>query len=342
MTAPAPPDASERLRQWEDWLARHEEPALQPELPVVDPHHHLWDRGGHRYLGAQYLADAQGAHPVSATVYVECLANYHEDGPQPLRCVGETVFAAGLAATHATASGTRLCAGIVARADLALGAAVEEVLDAHALAAQGRLRGIRYTTAWDTSPLIHAAYPTHPGMLCEPIVQAAAHCLSRRGLSFDAWLYFHQIDDVVALARACPDLVIVLDHCGGPIGIGPYAQNRDEVFRQWRLKLQALRDLDNVVLKFGGLAMPLAGFGWRKLPQPPDSSMLADAWRPYFESCLEVFGAQRCMFESNFPVDRSGCSFTVLWNAFKRLAGKLSDNERAALCAGTARRIYRV
>ena len=342
MTTSASPAGAERMQQWENWLALHQEPAIDPDTPIIDPHHHLWDRGGHTYLPTQYLADSCAGHQVSATVYVECLANYREHGPEPLRCVGETAFVAGLSQASAAGDGAHLCAGIVARADLAMGTGVEEVLDAHALAAQGRLRGIRYTTAWDTSPHIHAAYPTHPGMLREAAVHSGARCLVQRGLSLDAWLYFHQIDDVAALARACPDLVIVLDHCGGPIGIGPYAGARDDVFRQWRLALQALRALHNVVLKFGGLAMPLAGFGWRKLPQPPTSAMLADAWRPYFETCLEVFGVQRCMFESNFPVDRSGCSFTVLWNAFKRLTAPLSGDERAALCAGTARRIYRL
>ena len=331
-----------RLQQWERWLAQRKEPALEPALEIIDPHHHLWDRGGHRYLGEEYLADAGGGHQVAATVYVECLANYREAGPEPLRCVGETEFVAGIARGNSSGNGTRLCAGIVAHADLALGAAVEEVLQAHAQAAQGRLRGVRFATAWDASPAIHGAYPTHPGMLREAAVHAGARCLARRGLSLDVWLYFHQLGDVAALARACPDLTIVLDHCGGPVGLGPYAQRREPVFEQWRQALRGLCGFDNIVVKFGGLAMPLAGFAWHRAATPPSSADLAAAWRPYFEVCMEQFGPNRCMFESNFPVDRSGCSYTVLWNAFKRLAATLPTDERAALCAGTARGTYRL
>ncbi len=326
------------------------EPALEPSAEIIDPHHHLWDRGGHHYLGDDYLADAAGGHKVAATVYVECLSKYREDGPKPLRCVGETEFVAGITQGNTKGSVTgnghqssiRLCAGIVARADLALGAAVEEVLDAHELAAQGRLRGIRYASAWDASPAIHSAYPTRPGMLREAQVLAGARCLARRKLSLDAWLYFHQLDDVAALARKCADLVIVLDHCGGPIGLGPYAQQREAVFEQWRESLRGLCGFDNIVVKFGGLAMPLAGFAWHRAATPPSSSELAQAWQPYFDVCLELFGPRRCMFESNFPVDRSGCSYTILWNAFKRLAAPLSDDERAAFLSATAQRVYRL
>ena len=336
------PDAQGRLQQWERWLAQRQEPAREPAREIVDPHHHLWDRGGHRYLAANYLADAGGGHQLSATVYVECLANYRTDGPEPLRCVGETAFVAGIAHGDTTGTGTRLCAGIVARADLALGSAVEEVLEAHAQAAQGRLRGVRYATAWDASPAIHAAYPTRPGMLREAAVHSGARCLARRGLSLDAWLYFHQLDDVAALARACPDLTIVLNHCGGPVGLGPYAQRRETVFAQWAEALRGLRGFDNITVKFGGLAMPLAGFAWHRRAAPPSSDELAAAWQPHFDVCMELFGPYRCMFESNFPVDRSGCSYTVLWNAFKRLAATLSPDERDALCAGTAMRTYRL
>ena len=341
MAGPAP-DPAQRLQQWEDWLALQQEAALDPDTPIVDPHHHLWDRGGHRYLPTQFAADAGGGHRLVSTVYIDCRSQYRDTGPEPLRPIGETAYAAGLTDGIVGPGGTAIGAGIVGFADLALGDAVREVLDAHVQAGRGRFRGVRYSTSWDSDPGIHSFYPTHPGMLCEARVQAGARCLARAGLSLDVWLYFHQLGDVVVLARACPDLPIVVDHCGGPLGIGAYSGRRDEVFRAWRAALQPLRVLPNVSLKFGGLAMPLAGFGWRKLPQPPSSQMLADAWRPYFEVCLDVFGAQRCMFESNFPVDRSGCTYTSLWNAFKRLAAPLGVDERRALLAGTAQRVYRV
>ena len=329
--------ATASQQRWGDWLALRQEAAIDPATPIVDPHHHLWDRGGHTYLPAQFAQDAAG-HQLLASVYVECLSNYYDAGPRHLRAVGETGYVARLV----QAAGIGIAAGILAYADLSLGDAVDEVLDAHAAVAQGRLRGVRYSTACDPDPAIHASYPTHPGMLREASVQAGARRLAKRGLVLDVWVYFHQLGDVAALARACPELTIVVDHAGGIVGLGGYAGRRDQVFTQWRAALQGLGALPNVMLKFGGLAMPLAGFAWRKLERPPTSEMLAQAWRPYFEACLEVFGTQRCMFESNFPVDRTGCTYTSLWNAFKRLAAPLASGERDAVLSGTARQVYGV
>jgi len=319
------------------------ERALDADAAIVDPHHHLWNRGGHTYLPEQFRAEVRaGGHRLVASVYVECLSQYLDSGPVHLRPVGETTYVARLAQAAHDAGGPAMAAGIVAYADLSLADAVDEVLDAHELAGGGRLRGIRYSTAHDADPAIHCAYTTRPGMLREPAVQAGARRLAKRGLSLDVWLYFHQLDDVLVLASACPDLTIVVDHAGGPLGLGPYAGQRAEVFARWRDALQLLRGQDNIHLKFGGLAMPLAGFEWRKLPQPPGSRMLASAWQPYWDVCLDVFGPRRCMFESNFPVDRSGCTYTALWNAFKRLAAPLTATERQWVLAGSARRVYRI
>jgi predicted TIM-barrel fold metal-dependent hydrolase len=335
-------DTVDRLAQWEAWLRSSTETPLDPQTPIVDAHHHLWDRAGHTYLPKQFEADASG-HRLQASVYVECRSNYLETGREALKPVGETQYVAGLVAADQSATPqAAVCAGIVGFADLSLGDGVEAVLQAHEAAGQGRLKGIRYATAWDADPRIHSTYPSHAGMLREPLVQAGARCLARRGLSLDTWAYFHQLDDVVALARACPDLMVVVDHVGGPLGLGGYSDRRQEVFAQWRQTLQAFATLDNVVMKFGGLAMPLAGFSWRKHPTPPPSQALAAAWRPYFEVCLDVFGPARCMFESNFPVDRTGCTYTSLWNAFKTLAAPLSASERSALLQGTAQRVYRL
>lgn len=331
----------DRLARWEDWLRSSTEAPLDPHPPIVDAHHHLWDRSGHTYLPQQFEADASG-HQLLASVYVECRSNYLEQGPEELKPVGETQYVAALVADKSAMPQAALCAGIVGFADLSLGDRVEAVLQAHEAAGSGRFKGVRYATAWDADPTIHTAYPSHAGMLREPLVQTGARCLARRGLSLDTWTYFHQLDDVVALARACPDLMVVVDHAGGPLGIGVYAGRRQEVFAQWRLALHGFKPLENVAMKFGGLAMPLAGFAWRKHPTPPASQTLAAAWRPYFEVCLEVFGPARCMFESNFPVDRSGCTYTSLWNAFKTLAAPLSAGERNALLHGTAQRIYRL
>ena len=332
----------ERMQRWEDWLALRHEPALEPELEILDAHHHLWDRGGHTYLPAQLLSDAAGGHRLVGSVYVECLSGYRRNGAKPLQPVGETECVVSMLEGSMQTEATGLCAGIVGFADLSLGAAVDEVLDAHLLAGKGRFCGVRYATAWDADPAIHRVYPTHAGMLREASVLAGARRLAARSLSLDLWLYFLQLDDVAALARACPELSIVVDHCGGVLGIGPYAGRRDEVFAQWRQSIRALRSLGNVSVKFGGLAMPLAGFAWRAQPVPPHSEELARAWQPYFDVCLDTFGAERCMFESNFPVDRTGCTYTSLWNAFKRLAAPLASGERAALCADTAARVYRL
>lgn len=337
----APAETVDRLARWEDWLRSSTETPLDPPTPIVDAHHHLWDRSGHTYLPQQFEADASG-HQLLASVYVECRSNYLEQGPEALKPVGETQYLAALVADKSATPQAALCAGIVGFADLSLGDRVEAVLQAHEAAGSGRFKGVRYATAWDADPTIHTAYPSHAGMLREPLVQAGARCLARRGLALDTWTYFHQLDDVVALARACPDLMVVVDHVGGPLGIGVYADRRQEVFAQWRRALRAFKPLENVAMKFGGLAMPLAGFAWRKHPTPPASQTLAAAWRPYFEVCLEVFGPARCMFESNFPVDRSGCTYTSLWNAFKTLAAPLSASERSALLQGTAQRVYRL
>ncbi|MEY4268062.1 MAG: hypothetical protein RIS90_2597 [Pseudomonadota bacterium] len=334
-------DTVDRLARWEGWLRSSTEIPLDPHTPIIDAHHHLWDRAGHTYLPQQFKADASGHH-LLASVYVECRSHYLQAGPEMLKPVGETQYVAGLVANQPATPQAAVCDGIVGFADLSLGDEVEAVLQAHEAAGAGRFKGVRYATPWDADPTIHSAYPSHAGMLREPLVQAGARCLARRGLSLDTWAYFHQLDDVVALALACPDLIIVVDHVGGPLGIGTYADRRQEVFTQWRQSLQAFAPLDKVVMKFGGLAMPLAGFGWRKQPTPPSSQSLATAWRPYFEVCLDVFGPARCMFESNFPVDRTGCTYTSLWNAFKTLAAPLSPSERSALLRGTAQQVYRL
>ena len=338
-------DVRDREKVRDAWLASRTEAAIDPSHPIIDCHHHLWDRQGHTYLSDRFLQDARGdvggGHKLLATVYVECLNKYRNTGDKDLRPVGETEFVVRETALART-QGLGLCDGIIGFADLSLGGAVDRVLEAHEEAAQGRFRGIRYATAHDPDPKIHSAYKTHPGMLGEQKVRDGVRVLGRRGLSLDAWVYFHQIGEVAALADACPDTAIILNHCGGPIGIGGYSSKRNEVFAAWREAIHGIAAHGNVHVKFGGLAMALAGFGWHRLDTPPASDDLAVAWRPYFEICLEAFGADRLMFESNFPVDRAGCSYTVLWNAFKRLVTDLAVRERDALQSGTAARIYRL
>ena len=326
-----------------DWLALTAEEAMEPDLPICDPHHHLWDYPGSRYLVDEFRADFGGGHRVEHTVFVECRQFYRTEGPEALRPVGETVFMDSLAGPVATAQGTiELAAGIVGFADLTLGARVEAVLEAHANASR-RFRGVRHATAWDENERIHNAHTNPPcGLMADAAFREGVACLERLGLRLDAWLYHHQLAELTNLARAFPGLAIVLNHMAGPLGIGPYAGRRDEVFREWRQGLSELAACPNVSVKLGGRTMSMSGFGWHKLPRPPGSAELAAALAPYFETCIELFGADRCMFESNFPVDRAGVSYTILWNTFKRITRGCSQSERAALLAGTARNFYQI
>lgn len=312
------------------------ETILDATLEIVDPHHHIWNRGGHRYLADELRADLDSGHNVTATAYVECRNAWSDSGLESLRPSGETAFVVG------ELDGQRAGAAIIAYADLSLGSQVEAVLDAHEAVGEGRLRAVRYATAWHEGGAIRSHYPTRAGMLCEPAVKAGIAALGRRGLAFDVWSYFNQLSDVVAALDACPGTQFVLDHCGGPIGIGPWQGRRIEVLAQWRPAIREIARRHNVVVKLGGLGMPLAGFAFHKGAVLPSSADLAVAWSPYILHCIESFGPERCMFESNWPVDATAGSYAVVWNAFKRIAARYSDEERAQMFAGTARRIYRI
>jgi L-fuconolactonase len=332
-----------------DWLALTIEEALEPDLPICDPHHHLWDlrpgRLAPRYLLDEILADVQSGHHVVSTVFIECASMFKADGPEAMRPVGETEFVNGVAAMSASGQyGTpRIAAGIVGTADLRLGDAVAAVLDAHLVAGGGRFRGIRLGGTWDASDAIpnHRTNPPKGLFLRQDFRAGFAH-LAPRQLTFEAWCYHHQIPEVTDLARTFPDTTIILDHCGGPIGIGPYAGKADEVYAQWRAHVTELSACPNVVAKVGGLQMEVNGFDWHTKPRPPTSQELVDATRPYYAYLLEQFGAERCMFESNFPVDKVSCSYTVLWNAFKRLTAGASADDKAKLFHDTAAGIYRL
>jgi len=325
------------------WLSRTLEETIDPDLLICDPHHHLWEFPEQRYLIDEFLGDVSSGHRIERTVFVECHQKYRNTGPLALRPVGETEFVHRATEVLQTeASGTKVAAGIVGFADLMLGPAVQEVLEAH-LSASERFRGIRHASAWDASDKIRNAHTDPPeGLLRRPAFRQGFEQLSRLGLSFDAWVYHPQIPDVIDLARAFPDVPIVLNHAGGPLGIGPYAGKRDEVFALWRCHMAALARCDNVVVKIGGLNMTMSGLGWHKREKPPGSSELATAMQPYFQVCAEYFGAKRCMFESNFPMERASCSYGILWNAFKRLAKDCSTTERSDLCHDVAARIYRL
>jgi predicted TIM-barrel fold metal-dependent hydrolase len=332
-------DLSGRLD--EAWLAQQREEIIEPELPIVDPHHHLWSHAGSVYLFPELLADLSSGHNMRATVFEECGSMYRADGPEELRSLGETEFVTGVAAMSASGGfgPARACAAMVGNVNLMLGSRVESLLEAHLAASGGRFHAIRFSTAWDADERVHKTVP-HPSMLAETRFREGFQYLARFDLAFDAWVYHPQLGEVAALAAAFLHTPIVVNHLGGPILGGPNAGRAAEVFAEWRASMTALARHDNVHVKLG--ALPVRRSGTERGSAPLSSEEIAAAWRPFVEVCVEQFGARRCMFESNFPVQKRWCSYAVLWNACKRLAAGASADEKSALFSGTAARVYRL
>jgi L-fuconolactonase len=327
---------SRTLAELDAWHASAREEVIEPERLIVDPHHHMWRRPPQAFELPELMAELESGHDVRATVFVQNNAGYREDWPEPLRPVGETEYIDGFA----RAAGSRkACAGIVGFADLRLGAAVRPVLEAH-LAASPRFKGIRYQAQWDPELGSMARIAAPQGLLLDADFRAGFAELAPLGMRFDAWIYFHQLGELESLAVAFPETPIILNHIGAPLGIGPYASRRNEVFNTWSTGIRALARHANVSVKLGGLGMESYGFGFEARENPASSAELAEAWRPYVELCIEAFGPHRCMFESNFPVDKVTASYRTLWNAFKRIAAGASETEKDALFNATARRIY--
>lgn len=329
---------------------RSAEPIIEPGLAICDPHHHYWNHPTRPYLLEQLHADtgatdAQGAsHRVVSTVFVDCMAEYRTDGPEALQPVGETEFIVEAAERSEQLPGATI-AGIVSFADLALGTAVAEPLEAHVEAGRGRFRGIRHATSWDPDDKIHNAHTNPPpGLTAEASFRKGFEVLGSMGLTFDAWMYHHQLPELVDLARSLPETTIVLDHIGGPLGIGGYAGRREEILAETRGPLAELATLPQVFLKVGGIGMSVYGDGWHKQPARPTSDQLVDRWGDHLRWCIDTFGPDRCMFESNFPVDKIGVDYPILWNAFKKIAnaGGYSAEEKADLFHDTATRAYRL
>jgi L-fuconolactonase len=328
-----------------DWLATHKEEVIEPGLPIIDPHHHLWNHPGNGYLLPELLADVGSGHNIISTVFMECRSMYREGGDPDMAPVGETEFVNGIAAMSASGGygRTRICEGIVGHANLTLGSKARQILEALKVAGGGRFRGIRHITTWHADPnAAISAILAPPGTLETAAFREGFACLEPLGLSFDAWVYHTQLDELTGLARKFPGTTIVMNHVAGPINVGPYAGKREEVFADWQAKVRTLATCPNVSMKLGGLGMRLFGFNFHEATKPPSSEQLAQAWRPYIEACIEAFGPNRCMFESNFPVDKGTCSYQVLWNAFKRISAKASADEKAALYRKTAARVYRL
>ncbi len=332
-----------------DWLALTIEEALEPELPICDPHHHLWDerheRSTWRYLLPDILEDINSGHNIVSTVFIECGAMWKENDPSPMHVIGETEFVNGIAAMSASGmyGPCRVAAGIISTADMTLGADVGPILDAHTAAGGGRFRGIRHAVAWDASdaaPISRTVPPQH--LMLDKAFQAGLTELGKRNLTFEVLCYHPQLPELVELARACPDTTLILNHFGWPLGVGPYAGKADEVFEQWRKDINEVAKCPNIVAKLGGINMVANGFGWENKPKPPTSQELMEATRRYYDHTIGQFGIDRCMFESNFPVDQVSCSYTVIWNSFKRLTANYSADEKAKLYHDTAARIYRL
>jgi L-fuconolactonase len=349
-TAPATPGAAgnspPRPRYLDPvWLALRQEEIIEPGLEIADPHHHLWDRPGHRFLIDELLANTGSGHNISQTVFIECGSMYRVDGPVEMKFVGETEFVNGTAAMSASGQygPTRLCRGIVGHADLRLGDAVARVLEAQIAAGDGRFRGIRHSVTWDENEVLSRGRTNSlKGQMFDPTWRAGFARLAPLGLTFEAWLYHPQLPDLADLARAFPQTTIILNHVGGPVGIGPYKDKKAETFAQWKAGITEAAKSQNVVVKLGGLGMTFGMFDFHTREKPPSSTDLETAYRPYIETCIAAFGVNRAMFESNFPPDGASSSYPILWNAFKRLAAGSSAYEKAMLFSGTAKRVYRL
>ena len=330
------------------WLAkRPTEAALEPNLPIIDPHHHFWEtpeRG--RYLLPELLADLGGGHNIVSTVFLECRAMYRKAGSREMAPLGEVEFVTGIAAMSASGNygPCRVAEAIVGGGDLTVGARVRELLEAEIAGSGGRLRGIRHGVAWDGSEAVgkyaSRAVPQH--QVLDPKFREGFAELAPLGLSFESWQYHPQLPDAIDLARSFPNTTIILNHVGGVLGVGPYSGRRSEILAGWRKDIAELAKCPNVNMKLGGIGMVSFGFDFHERDVPPSSEDLAAAWRQYIEPCIESFGVDRCMFESNFPPDKQSCGYTELWNAFKRITANASASEKTALYSGTAARVYRM
>jgi L-fuconolactonase len=325
------------------WRAMDLEEVIAPEQRICDAHHHLWGHVGDEYFAAQLAADVGDGHNIVQTVYVECGSAYRKTGPAAMAPVGETEFVVSQAKELAEIIRKPLITGIIGFADMRLGANVDDVLAAHIEAAGGCFSGIRHAVAWDAhTEIVNHQIDPPAGLLSEPNFAAGVAALGKMGLTFDAWLYHPQLPELVEFAATVPGTTIVVDHLGAPVGIGPYANRRDEILSYCREQLGALAAAPNTRIKLGGIGMTLYGNGWHRQNQPPSSAVIADTWGDHIRWCIDTFGPDRVMFESNFPPDRRSCSYRTLWNAFKRIAEPYTASERDKMFHDTAAAVYKL
>lgn len=321
----------------EAWLDQIQEPVIDPERPIIDPHHHLWDREESTYLLDELCIDTRSGHNIVKTVFMECGEGYREDGPEHLKPVGETEFVEAIASASRDGAGPSI-AGIVAHADLR-SPYLDDVLDAHETAGKGLFRGIR-----QYPPAEEFTKPKTPreGLYEDPKFREGLARLGERGYTFDAWHFHHQNPAFHALAAAVPETTIILDHFGTPIGSGPDSKNREEIYTEWQNDITDIAKCPNVIAKLGGLAMPFNGFGWDQRAIPPTSDEFVEMQQRYYDHTIQCFGAERCMFESNFPVDRRSLSYHVLWNGLKKIASNYSETDQSSMFYDTAARVYKL
>lgn len=337
------------------------EAILEPDLPIIDPHHHLWDlrplmsalpEPRHSFIAAialspyytfdELYADTNSGHNVIGTVFMECGAFYRSGASDAEKVIGEVEYVNGVAAQSASGlyGPARLCDAIIGHADLTRGDDARAVLEM-LMDATSRFKGIRHAAAWDADPdVLGAPFHAPAGLYRDPVFREGFRHLGALGLTFDAWLLEPQLDDVLDLARAFPDQPICLDHCGTPLGMNSYKGRLPERFDTWAARIREIGQCENVSVKLGGLAMSFAGMPDHGPAAGLGSEQLAAMWKPYIETCIEAFGPRRAMFESNYPVDKWGASYAVLWNAFKRLTSGASADDKRELYAGTAARFY--
>jgi len=330
--------------QLDTWLELTKEEVLDPSLPICDPHHHLWDKPGDRYMIDEITRDVGSGHNVVQTVFVEVDAMYRASGPEEMRPVGEAEWVRGIGAQSDSGlyGPTNVAAGIVGYANLNLGAAVEPVLEAMESASSGRFRSVRHTCSWDAYEPLQSHRSGWPGMMAEANFREGLTKLVGRGHAFDALVYHPQLSELIELVDAFPNGIFVLNHIGRPLGVGPYAGHRNEVFEVWKKDMTTLAERANVVVKVGGLGNRVSGFGWDSQPEPPNSEELVEKTAPYYLHAIETFGPERCMFESNFPVDKNSYSYTAIWNSFKRMTQDFSASEKTWLFHDTAAKAYRL
>ena len=326
------------------WLELTQEDVLDPDLPICDPHHHLWDKPGDRYMIDEISRDVGSGHNIVQTVFVEVDAMYRSSGPEEMRPIGESEWVRGIGAQSDSGlyGRTKVATGIVGYANLNLGSRVEPVLEAMESVSSGRFRSVRHTCSWDEYEPLRSHRSGWPGMMAETKFREGLSKLIDRGHSFDALVYHPQLSELTELVDAFPNGVFVLNHIGRPLGVGPYQGHRDKVYEVWKKDMEKLAERSNVLVKVGGLGHRVSGFGWDTQPEPPNSQELVEKTSPYYLYTIEVFGPERCMFESNFPVDKNSYSYKTIWNSFKRMTQGFSSTEKTWLFHDTAAKAYRL